>query len=402
MARALLEVKSNSEATGNAVVQASGDTLAQCAQRMSLSTARQQIAKNTAPAVFPAAKEDAAKPEDVVVTVTAKETDGTALAVTNGLFRATYDTEKLTLKSVEGSAELTSTVTDGGSVTFGYAGVASIPAGEAVAKLIFTPNASGATEVTITTSQMNDAKVALTETVPVTLPETPVCKHTRTEIRGAKEATCTVDGYTGDTFCLDCGEMLRKGEVISANCPSKGFADLDLNRWYHEYTDYVLRRNLMKGMSDTIFAPNTPLNRAMLVTTLYRLAGEPEVQQDSTFTDVPAGRYFTKAVAWAEGNGIAKGITDTTFCPNNPVTREQAATFLYRYVVEYQNQEPVTEADLSIYTDGKTVSEFAKPAVAWATAVGLFEGFPDGSLQPRGDLTRAQMAKLLTIVDQNF
>ena len=406
---ALLEVKSNSEAAGNAVVQASGDTLAQCARRMPLSTARQQIAENTAPAVLPTAKEDAAarsknatKSEDVVVTVTAKDPDGTALAVTNGLFRAAYDTEKLTLKSVESSADLTSTVTDGGSVTFGYAGAASIPAGEAVAKLIFTPNASGATEVTITTSQMNDAKVALTETVPVTLPETPVCKHTRTEIRGAKEATCTEDGYTGDLICLDCGEVIQKGAVILANCPSKGFTDLDLNRWYHEYTDYVLRRDLMNGMSNTTFAPNTPLNRAMLVTTLYRLAGEPEVKQDSTFTDVPAGRYFTKAVAWAEENGIAKGITDTTFCPNNPVTREQAATFLYRYVVEYWNQEPVTGTDLSIYTDGKTVSEFARPAVAWATAVGLFEGFPDGSLQPRGALTRAQMAKLLTIVDQNF
>ena len=397
---ALLEVKSNSETTGNAVVQATGDTLTQCAQRMSLSTAHQQIAK-AANAPLAAQKDDT-KPEDVIVTVTAKDTDGAALAVTNGLFHASYDTEKLTLKSVEGSAELTSTVTADGSVTFGYAGVAAIAAGEAVARLIFAPNANGDTAVTITTRQMNEETVELTETIPVTLPETPVCKHTRTELRGAKEATCTADGYTGDEVCLDCGETIRKGEVIPANCPSRDFADLDLSRWYHEYTDYVLRHKLMNGMNETTFAPNSPLNRAMLVTTLYRLAGEPEVQGTSSFTDVPAGRYFTKAVAWAEENGIAKGITDTTFCPGSPVTREQAATFLYRYVVEYCKQEPVPGTDLSDFTDGKTVSAFAKPAVAWATAVGLFGGFPDGSLQPQGALTRAQMAKLLAIVDQNF
>ncbi len=421
---ALLEVKSNSADTNRPVVQASGDSLAQCAQRMRLSTARKQVmeTENTALAVFPVAEEDltsqearltseaasalsneaTVKSEDVIVTVTAKDANEHALAVTNGLFSATYDAEKLTLKSVESSADLTSTVTAGGSVTFGYAGVTPIPAGEAVAKLIFTPNASGATDVTITTSQVNDTKVELTETVAVTLPEIPICKHTHTEIQGAKEATCTEDGYTGDEICLDCGEIIKKGEVIPANCPSKRFTDLDPNGWYHEYTDYVLKHELMKGMSNTTFAPNTPLSRAMLVTALYRLAGQPEVEQDSTFTDVPTDQYFTKAVVWAEENGIAMGVTNTTFCPNNPVTREQAATFLYRYVIEYTNQEPVNGTDLSIYTDGKTVSEFAKPAVAWATAIGFFEGFPDGSLQPKGTLTRAQMAKLLTILDQNF
>ena len=155
-------------------------------------------------------------------------------------------------------------------------------------------------------------------------------------------------------------------------------------------------------MDETHFAPEGSLTRGQLVTTLYRLAGEPEVAEPATFADVKAGRYYTEAVAWAEENGIAKGITDTTFCPDKAVTREQAATFLYRYVTEYLEQEPATGADLSIYTDREAISKFARTAVAWATAEGFLQGFPGGSLQPRGTLTRAQMAKLLTILDQKF
>ena len=229
----------------------------------------------------------------------------------------------------------------------------------------------------------------------------PALGH-KTELRNAKEATCTEDGYTGDEVCTVCGETVKEGQVIPANCPSKAFADLNTDRWYHEYTDYVIAKGLMNGMDETHFAPEGSLTRGQLVTTLYRLAGEPEVAEPATFADVKAGRYYTEAVAWAEENGIAKGITDTTFCPDKAVTREQAATFLYRYVTEYLEQEPATGADLSIYTDREAISKFARTAVAWATAEGFLQGFPGGSLQPRGTLTRAQMAKLLTILDQKF
>ena len=149
----------------------------------------------------------------------------------------------------------------------------------------------------------------------------------KTELRNAKEATCTEDGYTGDEVCTVCGETVKEGQVIPANCPSKAFADLNTDRWYHEYTDYVIAKGLMNGMDETHFAPEGSLTRGQLVTTLYRLAGEPEVAEPATFADVKAGRYYTEAVAWAEENGIAKGITDTTFCPDKAVTREQAATF---------------------------------------------------------------------------
>ena len=108
---------------------------------------------------------------------------------------------------------------------------------------------------------------------------------------------------------------MKRGEVIPAHCPSKAFADLNTDRWYHEYTDYVIARELMNGMDETHFAPGGNLTRGQLVTTLYRLAGEPEVTEKATFTDLRAGAYYADAVAWAQDLGIAKGMTETPFAP---------------------------------------------------------------------------------------
>ena len=229
----------------------------------------------------------------------------------------------------------------------------------------------------------------------------PALGH-KTEIQNAKEATCTEDGYTGDEVCTVCGEIVKEGQVIPAHCPSKAFADLNTDRWYHEYTDYVIARELMNGMDETHFAPEGNLTRGQLVTTLYRLAGEPEVAEPATFSDVKAGRYYTEAVAWGEDLGIVKGMTDDTFSPEGTVTREQAATFLYRYVTNYLKQEPGQGADLKAFADGGKVQDYAKTAMSWAVAEGFFEGYGDGTLRPGAVLTRAQMAKLLTILDRDF
>ena len=195
---------------------------------------------------------------------------------------------------------------------------------------------------------------------------------------------------------------MKRGEVIPAHCASQGFVDLDITQWYHGYTDYVLDHGFMNGISTTRFAPNGALTRGQLVTTLYRLADTPEVTEPATFTDVKEGRYYTDAVAWAEDLGIVQGMTTTTFVPEGIVTREQAATFLYRYVTLYLKQEPIPGTDLKAYIDGEAVHSYAKTAMSWAVAEGFFEGYGDGTLRPGKTLTRAQMAKLLTILDQNF
>ena len=207
------------------------------------------------------------------------------------------------------------------------------------------------------------------------------------------EGTVTVEAIS--SVMLVKVQEKTPDEPEQPECLSKNFTDLDLERWYHPYTDYVLSNGLMKGMTDTTFEPNTATTRAMLVTTLYRLAGEPKVTTTSTFTDVESGRYYSKAIAWAQAEGIANGLTDTTFGPNEVLTREQAATFLYRYL----KVEAPGEADLSVFTDADSIHKYAKNAVTWAVANGLFEGFEDNTLQPAGELTRAQLAKLLTVVD---
>ena len=186
------------------------------------------------------------------------------------------------------------------------------------------------------------------------------------------------------------------------DCFSKTFTDLNTNRWYHVYTDYVIARGLMNGMSSTQFAPEANLTRGQLVTTLYRLAGEPEVTEPATFADVAEGRYFTDAIAWAEDLGIAEGITETEFAPEGAVTREQAVAFLYRYVVNYLGQEPAKGGDLSIFRDAGKISDYAREAMAWATAEGFLEGYGDSTVGPRNPVTRAQMAKFLTILSKAF
>jgi len=229
----------------------------------------------------------------------------------------------------------------------------------------------------------------------------PALGHT-TELVNVKESTCTEDGYTGDEVCTVCGETVKTGEVVPAFCPSAAYTDLNRNQWYHEYTDYVIENGLMNGVGGDKFSPNGTVSRGMMVTVLYRMAGEPEVTGESKFIDVKAGQWYTDAIVWAEANGIAKGLTDDTFAPNTTVTREQAATFLYRYVTVYLGVEVTGGADLSRFKDASSISGYAQEAMAWAVAEELFQGFEDGTIQAKATLTRVQLAKLLTVLDQKF
>ena len=291
----------------------------------------------------------------VTMTITAKDGQGVDAASNNGIISVFYNKAALELQEIAVSGDYTAQVTGSGAVTFGYVSREGIPAGDPVATLTFGLKTGADATVTVQHRELNDGKPGLTEELPVDL-----------------------------------------------ECPSEAFQDLDTGRWYHEYTDYVIAKGLMNGMDETHFAPEGSLTRGMLVTTLYRLAGEPEVAQAATFTDVKAGRYYAEAVAWAEDLGIAKGMTATTFQPEGTVTRQQAATFLYRYVTEYLEQEAVEGADLTAFTDGSKVQDYAKTAMSWAVAEGFFEGYGDGTLRPFTALTRAQMAKLLTILDLDF
>ena len=206
------------------------------------------------------------------------------------------------------------------------------------------------------------------------------------------EPTCTEGGYTYHE-CAVCGDSYYT-DLTEAFCPSGRFTDVELGTWYHEAVDFVVRNGLMKGMSETIFAPGADMNRAQIVTVLYRLAGSPAVENAAPFTDVPADSYYGDAVAWAYANGIVKGVSDTQFNPNASVTREQMVTFLGRYAV-WSGETVEAQGDLSAYIDGDTVSAFAVKYMTWAVESGLINGITADTLVPAGTANRAQVAVVL-------
>ena len=129
------------------------------------------------------------------------------------------------------------------------------------------------------------------------------------------------------------------------------------------------------------------------MTILHRLEGQPAAGE-AAFSDVPAGQWYTEAVAWAAANSIVNGVSDTTFAPNDPVTREQMAAILYRYA-QYKGYDVTASGDLSGYTDAGAIRPYAEAAMAWANGAGLITGVSDTTLQPRGNSTRAQVATIL-------
>lgn len=177
------------------------------------------------------------------------------------------------------------------------------------------------------------------------------------------------------------------------------FTDVSEGAWYYEAVRYVCEKGMMDGVAEGVFAPDATTSRAMLVTILYRLEKEPAAS-GSSFTDVPSGQWYTNAVAWAAANGIVNGITDTTFAPNRPITREQMAAILYRYAA-WKGCDISGQVDLSGYTDAAAVSGYAKEALAWANAEGLITGVTDTTLRPAGSAVRAQAATILMRLCEN-
>ena len=172
--------------------------------------------------------------------------------------------------------------------------------------------------------------------------------------------------------------------------PVLPFADVKENTWYYDAVAEAYRRGLMTGISETQFEPEAPASRGMMVTILYRMEGEP-VTGDNGFTDVSEDSYYAEAVAWAVEKGIVKGRGDGTFHPDDPITREELATFLYRYA-SCKGRDMTQRAELSGYVDAEQVSGYAYEPLSWAKAVGLISGTDWGGLHPGGRATRAEIA----------
>lgn len=406
-----------------------------------------------APSVMPLSSSEVGEGEDTVtVSVTAKDVTGADAASTNGVSTVAWDTDALTLTGIEVNGNYSSinrANEANGEITFGYVSLNGIAAGDTVAELAFEVKSTAVDTITITHEEINDTESGYVEELALGY------THENTELVGAKDATCTEDGYTGDLYCTDCGALIKQGEVIPATghtpelrnqknatyaeegytgdlycavcdallekgevipvkelpvavlppvtvptMPGTGsglpFVDVGTGDWFYGDVEYVYEEGLMNGTSSTRFDPNGVLTRAMVVTILYRMEVEPEaVRTFNTFSDVSRSDWYGEAVEWAAANGIVNGYSDGRFGPNDPITREQLAAILYRYAA-FKGYE-VTKANttsLAGYPDAAKVSGYAVPAVQWAVGKGLINGV-SGKLAPQSTATRAQVAAII-------
>ncbi|MFB2022720.1 S-layer homology domain-containing protein [Pseudoflavonifractor sp. P01025] len=219
----------------------------------------------------------------------------------------------------------------------------------------------------------------------------------------------------GDVQKIKCSYS-TKGETVSFDTTNFGifvigydadqiwenpFTDVKEEDWFYEAVKYVVQKGLFAGTSETTFEPNLTMTRSMLVTVLYRLAGSPVVEGTSKVSDVAPNAYYTDAVIWATQNGIVGGYDNGQFGTNDPVSREQMATILYRYAQHMEYDVSLVKG-LNDYTDSNQVSSYAVRAMQWAVANGIINGTSSTTLSPQGSATRSQVAVILMRFDEEI
>ena len=168
------------------------------------------------------------------------------------------------------------------------------------------------------------------------------------------------------------------------------FSDVPEGAWYAEAVEYCRQRGIMNGISDTAFAPEETLTRAMLATVLYRVEGSPAVSAPSGFSDVKAGTWYSDPISWAAKNGVVEGYGGGVFGVDDSTTREQAVTILWRCAGE---PEGAAATDIS---DAASVSAWAQTAVRWANANGILEGMTNNRrFDPKTNIKRGEVASML-------
>ena len=240
------------------------------------------------------------------------------------------------------------------------------------------------------------------------------------------QPTCTEDGYSAKV-CRHCADV-QELEIIPAlgheiadavvtaepkatkdgaavgicsRCDSEAetvvsciFTDTEPDWFYSDALDYCYENGIINGLTASTFGPTATLNRAQLVTMLYRHAGSPAVEGESTFIDVPAESFYTAAVIWASANGIVNGYEDGSFRPGDAITREQIVTMIHRYVVmlEKDNGE---RNDLAAFEDLDMLHEYAREPMEWAVANGVINGLSATTLGAQESANRAQTVTIL-------
>ena len=156
------------------------------------------------------------------------------------------------------------------------------------------------------------------------------------------------------------------------------------------------KNNIMNGMAADEFGPNVEMTRGMIVTVLYRLAGEPVANKSIPFADVDGAKYYASPIAWAKQNNIVNGMDDTHFMPDSQITREQLVAILYRYAKAKEIDVSVGEnTNILSYEDFNELSEYAISALQWGCGSGLIKGRTNSTLSPKGTATRAEVATMI-------
>lgn len=214
--------------------------------------------------------------------------------------------------------------------------------------------------------------------------------------------TSTYDWYTVNRHTAKGTDFMGAEIDLSpytAKQPSNGFPFLDVTETdsYYDSVNYVYQNGLFSGTSSTIFSPDDLMNRAMLVTVLHRLEGQPPIFGYSGFRDAEQNSYYSNAVTWASARGIVTGTGKDTFSPQSFITHEQLAVMLYRYAVLFRGMDSAVTANLSSNSDGNQVGDYAKKAVAWCVSKGIITG---NVLSPKSNATRAEVAVWLHRLSQ--
>ena len=202
---------------------------------------------------------------------------------------------------------------------------------------------------------------------------------------------------TGYYFTMPAKDVSITAVTVGSSIgssPSDKFVDIPASFWAKEAVDFAMDRGLFHGKTDTTFCPDDAMNRAMLVTVLYRLDGKPDVSSyENSFNDLDDNSYY-EGIIWASNCGITSGYDDGGFHPYDNLTRQQLASFLMRYA-KYKGYDVSGSADLSVFTDADSLAAYAVSPMQWAVKNGIISGTSATTLDPTAYATRAQVAVML-------
>ena len=205
--------------------------------------------------------------------------------------------------------------------------------------------------------------------------------------KNGNELTLKDKGDGKYTFTMPAGKVEVKATFMEDNSMLNFFYDVPNGAYFYEAVKWAVENGITTGVGNDLFAPEQPCTRAQIVTFLWRAAGSPEPKTASSFTDVSASAYYAKAVAWAVENGITNGMTETTFAPDATCTRGQSVTFLYRALKG-------TASGSTNFTDVKSDAFYAD-AISWAVANNVTNGTSNTTFSPNADCTRAEIVTFL-------